>query len=89
MRLNDGLEIVSTYMGATVCAVDGWHQHDVKIVVADNRPGGCTMDIQLSAEDAANFASAIYSLAKMAMIKTDRDAAGEHPEPLEEIAVAA
>ena len=73
LRLNGGTEVVSSCMGATVCAVEGWHQHEVKIVVTDSRPEGCTMEIQVSAEDAAHFASAIYGLAKTAMIKADHD----------------
>jgi hypothetical protein len=36
--------------------------------------GGCELDVNLSAEEAANFASTLFALAKQAMIQNEPQA---------------
>lgn len=72
-RLNGGAEAMNGQMTVTACEVDEWHHHEVRIVMSDSRPGGNAFDMVLSAEDAAHFASAIYSFAKVAIIKADHE----------------
>lgn len=73
VRLSGATAAVESQMTVTACPVDAWHHHVVRIAVSDSRPGGGELDVVLSPEDAAHFASAIYSLAKVAVIKADHE----------------
>lgn len=46
--------------------------HMVRVLMRESFLGGCELDVKLSPEDAAHFASAIYALAKQAMIENER-----------------
>lgn len=46
--------------------------HMVRVLMRESFLGGCELDVKLSPEDAAQFASAIYALAKQAMIENER-----------------
>jgi hypothetical protein len=43
----------------------------VRLVMRESFLGGCELDVNLSAEEAANFASTLYALAKQAMIQNE------------------
>jgi glycine/D-amino acid oxidase-like deaminating enzyme len=60
----------------------------VRIVVIEKGPGGAELEVRLSAQDAAQFASAIYALARTAIIRNEREAA-EAPSAPQLQAVAA
>lgn len=47
----------------------------VRMIMRESFLGGCELELKLSPEDAAHFASSIYALAKRAMIENDRRAA--------------
>jgi hypothetical protein len=47
----------------------------VRIVVIEKCPGGAELEVTLSAQDAAQFASNIYALARTAIIRNERAAA--------------
>lgn len=47
-------------------------RHMVRIVMREAFLGGCELEVKLTAEEAANFASTIYALAKQAMVQNDR-----------------
>jgi hypothetical protein len=62
-------------MGATACAVQEKGTHMVRIVITGRIPGSPALEVKLSAEDAATFASKIYGLARSAIIMNEREAA--------------
>jgi hypothetical protein len=47
----------------------------VRVVVIEKGPGGAELEVTLSAQDAAHFASAIYAQARTAIIRNERAAA--------------
>ena len=53
----------------------------VRIVMIEKCPGGAELDVKLSAEDAAHFASAIYALARSAIIQNEREATKDTGAP--------
>jgi hypothetical protein len=53
----------------------------VRIVVIEKGPGGAELEVKLSAQDAAQFASTIYALARTAIIRNEREAAEASPAP--------
>jgi hypothetical protein len=62
-------------MGATACAVQERGTHMVRIVINSRMPGSPEIEVRLSAEDAATFASKVYGLARSAIIMNEREAA--------------
>jgi hypothetical protein len=59
----------------------------VRIVVLEKGPGGAELEVTLSAQDAAQFASNIYALARTAIIRNERAAAeASGARPLQAVA---
>jgi hypothetical protein len=73
--MNGGAAVVSSQVGVEASALDERHSHMVRISMKETFLGGCELDVKLSAEDAAQFASKLYALAKEAMNKNEREAA--------------
>jgi hypothetical protein len=61
-------------LDSVVCAVKDGGEQTVRIVVMEKTPGGAELEVKLSAEDAAHFASTIYALARTAIIQNQRAA---------------
>jgi hypothetical protein len=74
-------------MGATACAVQERGAHMVRIVINSRMPGSPEIEVRLSAEDAATFASKVYGLARSAIIMNEREsAAADAALPLHAVA---
>lgn len=80
LRRNGGVTELRM-LGATACAVQEQGTALVRMVMIEKLPGGCKMELKLTAEDAARFASTIYELARTAIIRNERDAASTHETP--------
>jgi hypothetical protein len=70
LRMNGGAVARGTVSAAAVAAEDR-DRHMVRLVMRESFLGGCELDVNLSAEEAANFASTLYALAKQAMIQNE------------------
>jgi hypothetical protein len=46
--------------------------HLVRLLMRESFLGGCELELKLSPEEAANFASALYAQAKQALIQNDQ-----------------
>jgi hypothetical protein len=68
-------------MGATACAMEDKGTHMVRIVIMGKIPGSPQLEVKLSAEDAATFASKIYGLARSAIIMNERETADTSAAP--------
>jgi hypothetical protein len=66
-------------MDNVTCAVQGGDAQTVRIVMIERTPGGAELEVKLSAEDAAHFASRIYALARTAIIQNERKATEQGP----------
>jgi hypothetical protein len=75
LRMNGGAVVVSSRVGVEAASLDERRTHMVKIAMKETFLGGCELDVKLSAEDAAQFASVLYALAKEAMLKNEQEAA--------------
>jgi hypothetical protein len=71
--MNGGAVARGTVSAAAIAAADR-DRHTVRLVMRESFLGGCELDVNLSAEEAANFASTLYALAKQAMIQNETQA---------------
>jgi hypothetical protein len=71
--MNGGAVARGTVSAAAAAAADRGC-HTVRLVMRESFLGGCELDVNLSAEEAANFASTLFALAKQAMIQNESQA---------------
>jgi hypothetical protein len=71
--MNGGAVARGTVSAAAIPAAER-DRHLVRLVMRESFLGGCELDVSLSAEEAANFASTLYALAKQAMIQNEATA---------------
>jgi hypothetical protein len=50
--------------------------HMVRLVMRESFLGGCELELKLSPEEAANFASTLYAQAKQALLENDSQPIG-------------
>jgi hypothetical protein len=67
--LHRGIDLTSSVLNVAAYPLDDGVSHTVRLVTTDPQPGGCQVDVILSAEAAANLASAIYTLSRSAIMK--------------------
>jgi hypothetical protein len=68
--MNGGAVARGTVSAAAAPAAER-DRHMVRLVMRESFLGGCELDVKLSPEEAANFASTLYALAKQAMIQNE------------------
>jgi hypothetical protein len=81
LQLNCGIDLPRSLM---TVAADAHHEDTnggVRLKLMDSLPGGCSMQIVLTAEAAANLASELYTLARNAAAKGDATEEAEHRAP--------
>lgn len=71
LRMNGGT-VARGRVGADAHAATDREAHVVKLVMKESFLGGCELELKLSPEEAADFASAVYKLAKQAMLENER-----------------
>ena len=62
-------------MDTVTFEVQGGDGQTIRIVMIERTPGGAELEVKLSPQDAADFASRIYAVARKAIIQNDRKAA--------------
>src|SRR5262245_42058526 len=72
LQLNRGIDLPPSVMSVAADAHDDGPQRGVKLVMKDSLPGGCAMQIVLTAEAAADLAGEIQRLARAANAKGEQ-----------------
>jgi hypothetical protein len=70
LRMNGGAVATGT-VSADARLVLEHDTHMVRLVMRESFLGGCELELKLSPEEAANFASTLYAQAKQALIQNE------------------
>jgi hypothetical protein len=74
----NGGAVMNGTIAADVRPAEAQHRHTVRIAMRESFMAGCELEVNLSAEDAAFFASTIFALAKAAL-KNNKEIAASEP----------
>jgi uncharacterized membrane protein len=74
----NGGAVMNGAIAADVRPAEAQRRHMVRIAMRENFMAGCELEVNLSAEDAAFFASTIFALAKAAL-KNNKELEASEP----------
>jgi hypothetical protein len=70
LRMNGGAVATGT-VSAEARMVREREKHLVRLLMRESFLGGCELELKLTPEEAANFASTLYAQARLALIQND------------------